>query len=57
MHCEKEGLSTDKFGKAKEITEIGYVTVTFQENTSDAGLAGVYDKVRANECSDIPGDQ
>ena len=43
--------------RAKEITEIGYVTVTFQENTSDAGLAGVYDKNRANEWSDIPGDQ
>ena len=32
--------------RAKEITEIQYVTVTIQENTLDAGLAGVYDKDR-----------
>ena len=52
-------LKVSRKGKsrAKEITEIGYVTVTIQENTLDAGLAGVYDKDRANECSDIPGDQ
>jgi hypothetical protein len=43
--------------RAKEITEMRYVTVTIQENTLDGGLAGVYDKDRANECSDIPGDQ
>ena len=43
--------------RAKEITEIEYVTVTIQENTLDAGLAGVYDKDRANECSNILGDQ
>jgi hypothetical protein len=29
----------ERESRAKEITEIGYVTVTFQENTSDAGLA------------------
>ena len=27
----------ERESRAKEITEIGYVTVTFQENTSDAG--------------------
>ena len=47
----------ERESRAKEITEIGYVTVTIQENTLDAGLAGVYDKDRVNECSDIPGDQ
>jgi hypothetical protein len=32
----------ERESRDKEITEIGYVTVTFQENTSDAGLADIY---------------